>query len=204
MIRSRRLGRLAAGLSVALLVGACVSLLPKAPPTQLYRFAAPSGSGGPAAAGAVGVRLSDVSLPPASGGNDILTMNGAAAAYVKDARWVSSASSLFAAAVTDAFAAHGGPTRLLAQGEPGAAFALRLDVRRFEVRYGQGPTPTVDVEVYAILARASGVPNETAETFRVATPASGDRMGAIVEAYDRAVGTVLGQVIDWVNAETAS
>ena len=99
MIRTRNGARLATVL-LAVLVSGCVTLLPKSQPAQLYRFGVPTPAGAQATqqTGAFGVRLSDVALPAASGGNDILTLRGDEAAYVKDARWVSSATSLFAAA----------------------------------------------------------------------------------------------------------
>ncbi len=194
-------GRLAA-IFLSVLVSGCVTLLPKTQPAQLYRFGLRSAAAtAKPANGAIGVRLSDVTLPAASGGNDILTIHGDEAAYVKDARWVSSATLLFTAAAADAFAAKSGPARLLAEGESGpAAYSLRLDVRRFEVDYGSGPTPIVVIEVYASLARTSGQERESGYLFRVSTPAAEDRMGAIVEAYDQATETVLVQIVDWVNA----
>jgi cholesterol transport system auxiliary component len=206
MIRTRNGPRLATVL-LAVLASGCVTLLPKAQPAQLYRFGVPTPAGAQATqqTGALGVRLSDVALPAASGGNDILTLRGDEAAYVKDARWVSSATSLFAAATADVFAAKPGPTRLLAEGETGqAAYGLRLDVRRFEIEYGAGPSPNVVIEVYASLAHASGPASETGYLFRVTTPADEDRMDAIVKAFDKATDTVLVQIVDWVNAKAAA
>ncbi len=204
MNRRWRAGRVTAVVLLALATAACVSLLPKQAPVQLYRFsvAAPAA---PPASNARAVRLAGVSLPPASGGNNILTVRGDEAAYIKDARWVSSASSLFEAAALDAFAAKSGPTRLLAQGEPGpAAYDLRLEVRTFEVRYGSAGSPGVAVAVYATLARASGDPSETAKLFQATAAASEDRLGPIIEAYDQATAQVLDQIVTWVNQHASA
>ncbi len=203
------------GLAVALLGGlmaGCISLLPKQKPAQLYRFgisAPPAAAGRPAGAAGFAVQVVPMSFERAAAGDGILTVTGDEAAYIAGSRWLTSASSLFEAAVTRAFDARGGPARLVPRGETVRAdYALKLDVRTFEARYdhGQQAAPTVMVELYAgLVPRTGGVVGAppAQRIFQAAVPASENRAGAIAEAFDAAVAKVLGDLTAWVDAKGA-
>jgi len=205
---------LARGLAVAviggLLVG-CISLLPKQKPAQLYRFgvSAPPAAERVASQGRFSVSLVPVSFARAAAGDNILTMTGDQAAYIAGSRWVTSAGSLFDAAVTRAFDADGGAARLIPRGEAVRPdYALKLDVRTFEARYdrGQQAPPTVVVELYAGLIKRSNDPTAAAPAeriFQASVPASENRAGAIAQAFDSAVVKVLGEMVVWVDAKGA-
>ncbi len=190
---------LAAALALPLLLGGCISVFPKAKPVQMYRFgdqvAAPSA---PAQASAPALVLKGpTTFPPASGGDRILTVTGAYSAYIGEARWVAPAGSLFDEALLKAFDAPGAP-RLVARGEPlAAASTLRLDVRAFEARY---PGPVATVQVRATLIRNVDRVLIGEKMFDVKVPASDNRQGAIVAAFDQATGQVLAGVRDWTAA----
>ena len=182
---------------------ACVSLLPKSKPAQLYRFgAAPAAQ--PAAAPAqpsTGLVLQAVTFPRAVGGDQILTITGGQAAYIAEARWVSPASLLFQEALQTSFDTGGRRARLLSRGELGAgAGFIRLDVRNFETRYDRGPE-TAPLVVISLRARISGLDGQILgeQTFGAEARAADNRVGPIASAYDEAVGKVLGEVTTWAD-----
>ena len=202
-LRMTRNVALAGALALPLILGGCISLFPKTPPVQMYRFgdqaAAPAASAPAAATAPVTVLKGPISFPPASGGDRILTVTGAENAYIGEARWVAPASSLFDEAVLKAFDAPGAP-RLVARGETlAAASSLRLDVRAFEARY---PGPTVHVQVRATLVRNADRTLIGERMFDAEVPAGDNRQTAIVAAFDKAVGQVLTNLRDWT-AQTA-
>ncbi|MBS0294798.1 MAG: membrane integrity-associated transporter subunit PqiC [Proteobacteria bacterium] len=185
----------------AVMLSACVSLFPKAEPAQLYRFGpqAEAGADLSTAPGRVNVTLAQIEFTPASAGDRLLTMNGAEAAYISGARWVSPAQDLFEASVRNAFAASP-QVRLV---EPRRAMTsnlvLDLKVDNFEARYDAGPkaAPTAVVTVHARMIR---YPDRTVvgdHMFRATQTAGDNRVGAIVPAYDAAVGAVLKELTPW-------
>jgi cholesterol transport system auxiliary component len=194
---------------MALSLAGCVSLLPKQKPSQLYRFegAPPAAAseaepktetaGGPR----IGVFRAGGQFQREAAGDRILTIAGDKTAYIADARWVAPADVLFEQSLARAFDG-AGKARLVVRGEPArASWALRLDVRNFEARYA-GHRPSVVVRVRASLLRDSsqGVQEKI---FEATVPAGDNRVGAIVAAYDRAVGQVLAELVTWVEASVS-
>jgi cholesterol transport system auxiliary component len=180
-----------------------VSLLPKADPSQLYRF----GAEGPQVQVASGTRFGVLKLPTsfvrASASDRILTVTGGEAAFVKEARWVSPAAVLFDEAVNRTFQTPGGRARLITRGEVAQAdYTLKLDVRSFEARYRGGPKapPEVVVDVRATLTRSGDRALVGEKVFAATIQASNNRMGAIVPAFDQATDQVVGELYAWVNS----
>ncbi|MFN3583048.1 ABC-type transport auxiliary lipoprotein family protein [Phenylobacterium sp.] len=188
----------------ALAVSGCISLLPKSKPAHLYRFGdtAQAQASAPAA-GSVGVVRNAGAFQRESAGDRLLTITGGKAAYVAETRWVAPAAVLWDQALAAAFDADPGPVRLVSRGEPAAAdYVLRVDVRNFETRYEAGPkaAPTVLVRARAVMIRAER--REVSEQiFEARVPASGNRVAAIVRAYDKATADVLGQIVAWTNGQ---
>jgi cholesterol transport system auxiliary component len=205
MTRSPALIRLMAVSGAALALSACVSLLPKAKPANLYRFgAAASADAITAPQGKVGVFRTNSTFQRESAGDRLLTVTGGEVAYLAETRWVAPAAVLWDEAVTAAFDADPGPVRLISRGEPASAeYILRLDVRNFEARYEHGPKapPTVVVRVRGALTSGKdrGVVSE--RIFEAQTTAADNRVGAIVPAYDRAVAQVLKEVVAWTTEQ---
>ena len=197
--------RLAVVGASALSLAACISLLPKTKPSQLYRFGQPAGSEAVTApAGQVGVFRANATFQRESAGDRILTVTNGEVAYVAESRWVAPAAVLWDEAVLAAFDADPGPVRLIARGEPAsAAYILRLDVRNFEARYANGPkaAPTVVVRVRAVITRGTDRDQVTERIFEQQVTASDNRVSAIVPAYDRAVAGVLKDVVDWTSEQ---
>lgn len=190
--------------ALALNLAGCISLLPKTKPAQLYRFGgnhemAPDAS---PAANPIGVFWGGGAFQRESAGDHILTLNGEKAAYIAGVRWVAPADVLFQQAVQHAFEARGGPVRLLPRGAPGSTqYVLRMDVRNFETRYDAGPSaaPTVLVRIQASLVRDRDRQLVSAEVFEATVRARDNRVGAIVQAYDDALGQVLDKAVAWTN-----
>src|SRR5262249_43075361 len=146
----------------------CVSLLPKEPAAQLYRFSAnvpPAAAENPR--GRVDVALSPIGFTPAAAGDRILTANGDEAAYIAQSRWIEPAQSLFEEAVNRAFESGSG-TRLVERRMSSAPLLLDIDVDTFEARYLAGPNaaPTVVVGLRARLSRYPGRTIVGERTFR--------------------------------------
>lgn len=201
----RRRSVLPAALALGLLLSGCISLFPKTQPAQLYSLnqAPPP----PAVAAPAGLTLARgaVAFPSDAGGDQILTVTGQQAAFIAGARWLEPASLMFDEAVMAAFDQPGAP-RLAGRGESvAAATTLRLDVRRFEADYDQGPgaAPTVTVSVRAALIRSGDRTVMAEKLFEVRQPAAENRVGAIVAAYNTAVAQTVAAIRDWSAANAA-
>jgi cholesterol transport system auxiliary component len=197
-------GGLIAVAAASLLAG-CISLFPKAEPAQLYRFGAtaPQVQETPSGEPGYGVLLTVMGFDRAAASDRILTVTGTQAAYIKGARWVTASVDLFDSALQHAFDADQGPARLVDHGAIAQAdYVLKLDVRTFEARYdnGQAAAPTIVVEVHAALDRTRDRIVVGDRSFKASVTASDNRVGAIVQAFDQAVASVLGELVAWVDA----
>jgi cholesterol transport system auxiliary component len=191
-------------ITVSLLPG-CISVFPKSEPAQLYRFGttAPQVPETAAAEPEFNVVLGETGFEHAAAGDRILTINGTQAAYIKDARWVTSSKQLFDSALHNAFDADQGPARLVGSDDIARAdYRLTLDVRKFEVRYlnGQDSAPEIAVEVRATLASTQDQTTAVDRIFKRSITASDNRVSAITQAFDQAVSQVLGDLVAWVDA----
>jgi len=190
-------GRLIAiGICAAALSG-CISLLPKSKPATLYRFGVAEAPPHQASPNAVAIFRTNSKFQEEASDDRILTVSGGKAAYIAQSRWVAPAEVLFDQAVGKAFDAS--PVRLIARGQQGRfAYALRLDVRDFETRYDSGSkdAPTVVVRLHAALTK-SNQSSVGEQDFEARVPASDNRVGEIVRAYDKAVRDVLGKLVSW-------
>jgi len=195
------IGAVAAGLS------AC-SLLSTPKPVQLYRFGAletPATDVTAATPAPVSVALRRIEFPEASKGDRILGVTGTEAAYIKGARWVSPAETLFSDSLESAFAAQPDRVRLLGRREPGLSTrVLNVDVTTFEARYaapGATPEAVITVRARMVVLPERSVTNE--RTFTVRQPAAANRVSSIVEAFDLASRDLNVQIVDWTAGATA-
>jgi cholesterol transport system auxiliary component len=204
MMRSPALRFAVVGAS-ALALSACVSLLPKSKPANLYRFGQPiAAEAMTAPIGQVGVFRTSATFQRESAGDRLLTITDGKVAYIAETRWVAPAAVLWDEAVLAAFDADPGHVRMISRGEPGsAAYVLRLDVRNFEAHYDRGAkaAPTVVVRVRAAISASAGGGAISEKIFEKRVTAGDNRVSAIVPAYDRAVASVLSDVIAWTNEQ---
>jgi ABC-type uncharacterized transport system auxiliary subunit len=194
--------RLAAVAAGALSLSAC-ALLSSPKPVQTYRFGAAQEVGAETAPGTVlrAISLRNVEFPEAVEGDRILGVTGTETAYIKDVRWVSRAQDLYTDSLEGAFA-RSNRVRLVGSGELiKGDRSLDLDVRSFEARYdAPGAAPTV---VVSVRARVLTLPERAVaaeRTFTVEQPASGNRVSAIVEAFDIATRDLNTQLVAWTEA----
>jgi cholesterol transport system auxiliary component len=191
----------AAALTVSLGLSGCITLFPKEAPAQLYRFdvslpAAPAAAGGP-----ISVRIGALDFDAAASGDRLLTVDGDQVAYVGGSRWASPASDLFQESLRHAFNTAGGRARLVGPGPGKAEYRLIITVSRFEARYLSGPAaaPTVVVHLHGTLERQSDLGVVAEKEFDTTAPASDNRVGPIVEAYNQATTQAVGDLVAWVN-----
>lgn len=199
MIRSKTLLAMTAAAS---LLSGC-ALLKSPDPVQTYRFGgAPADSAAAFAAAPVQVLLRRIEFPQATEGDKILGVTGTETAYIKGARWVSDARDLYTASLESAFAAQSSRVRLIGPREmTPAAKALALDVRAFEARYAApGAAPTVVVTVRARMLTMPDRDVSAERVFTVEQPATANRVGAIVDAFDIATRDVNAQIVAWTDA----
>lgn len=204
-MRLTRAAVLAAALALTIGLGGCISLLPKSKPAQLYRFGIDAAQANPAnnQKAAFGVLKPPAGFQRAAATDRILTVTGSEAAYIAEARWLAPAQSLFDEAVTQAFDNDNGPARLVSRGEIRRAdYTLRLDVRSFEARYSRGAkeAPDIVVTVNAVLVRGSDRMMVGDRTFTATVRAGDNRVGAIVEAFNQALGKILPDLAKWVDS----
>jgi cholesterol transport system auxiliary component len=193
---------LAAG-AVALSLGGCISLFPKAKPAQLYRFGATVPPAAAAPRQTVVVK-GIVDFEEAAATDRILTSDGDTVAYIAGARWVSSAPVLFDEALDRTFQNTPSAPLLVRRSRALAdALVLTLDVSTFETRYTGGAEPTVVIELKAALIRPATRETAAEKVFRIERPASENRVSAIVQAYDAAVTQVLSDLAAWTSQYAA-
>lgn len=193
-----RLGAIVAG---ALALTGC-ALLSTPDPVQTYRFGGqPMATAEPAAA-PIAVTLRRVEFPQATEGDRILGVTGVETAYIAGARWISDARDLYTESLEGAFAAQSSRVRLTGFREAApATHSLALTVRAFEARYpAPGAAPTVVVSVRARLLSAPRREVAAERAFTVEQPATANRVGAIVQAFDIAVRDLNTQVVAWTDA----
>ncbi|QDH74922.1 hypothetical protein FKQ52_04985 [Brevundimonas sp. M20] len=134
-------------------------------------------------------------------GDRILGVTGTEAAYIKGARWVSSADVLFSDALESAFAAQAERVRLVGPRElTRSGQALDIDVRTFEARYaspGAAPVATIITRVRLLNAEDRSVTAE--QVFLVEKPAAENRVGAIISAFDEASRDLNTQIVEWTD-----
>jgi cholesterol transport system auxiliary component len=192
--------------SLTLSVGGC-ALLSTPDPVQTYRFGASSQAETftPVTAQPVAVVLRRLTLPEATRGDRLLGVTGTETAYIKGARWISSAETLFDDSLRAAFTGQTGKVRLLGGRDVSTAdLVMGLEVTAFEVRY---PTPGTAVVTIEARGRLTRLPERSAvedRTFKVEVPAAENRVSAIVQAFDAAVLDFNGQVVDWVDSRPAA
>lgn len=197
------LTRAAALALCALAVSGC-SLLSSPDPVQTYRFGGGSGpvveAGPNSSLRQVALRM--VEMPEAAEGDRILGVTGTETAWIKGARWVSRAQDLYMDSLENAFAAQSTRVRLIGPREqtPGQR-TLNIDIRAFEARYSApGSAPTV---VITARARMLALPDRAVaaeRTFTVEQPATANRVGAIVEAFDVATRDLNTEIVAWTDA----
>src|SRR5690606_13628486 len=181
------------------------ALLSSPDPVQLYRFGGASafaGTGATSACPDVHVSMRRVVFPEAARGDRLLAVTGAEAAYIKGARWVSPAETLFEEALRNAFL-DGGTCTVLSSGPlTRDGLLLSVDVRRFEAAYAApGAVPDVNIVVLLRLVRPGDRSIVAEDRISVSEGAGENRQSAIVAAFDRATAEASRQIVLWTDQQ---
>lgn len=181
------------------------ALLATPDPVQLYRFGGASafaGTGATSACPDVNVGMRRVEFPEAARGDRLLAVTGAEAAYIKGARWVSPAETLFEESLRNAFV-DGAACTVLSSGPLSRdGLLLSVDVRRFEASYAApGAVPDVDVTVLLRLVRPGDRSVVAEERIVVTENAGENRQSAIVAAFDRAMAETSRRIVIWTDQQ---
>lgn len=207
ILSSRRAAALAAAVAAVALSG-CISLLPKADPVQLYRFGrTPTELTDTPPANRTPLALNAVEFPQASRGDRFLTVTGTQVAYVAASRWAAPAETLFSEALERAFEERARAVRLTGRRElEPTRLMLDVDVRSFEARYegGADAPPVVVVGFRARVLRMSDRTPVGERLIEARRPASENRVGPIVAAYDAATDDALGQLVAWADTQAGA
>ena len=185
----------------------CISVFPKAPPPQMYRFGAATTAAVATAPATARIARTPTAFTRPAAGDRMLTVNGQEIAYIAEARWVAPAALMFDDAVEHAFDSRESGPRLVTRGDLQTAdMALRLDVDTFETRYlsGTDAAPTVVLSMTATLVRVRDRAVMGEKVFTAEKRAYANRVGAIAEAYDEAVKEGLDGMTDWVAGTVAA
>lgn len=214
MIRSRVMRRalpkalsaaaLPAALAAAVALSGC-AVLATPDPVQLYRFGgaaafAATPDAGRAGCEPVSLSLRRVDFPDASGGDRLLAVTGAETAYIKGARWVSPASTLFEESLRNAFVDGAACARLGTGPFTRGGMVLGVDVRRFEAVYpAEGAAPQVNLVVMLRLVSPGDREVVAEERIAVVEDAGTNRVSAIVDAFDRASAEANRRIVVWAD-----
>ena len=205
--------------ALALLAGGCTgSLLQSdaaAPDTfrlGIVAAAPPATAGTPAATGLAIV----VARPRAAAALDTdriaVVFAGSRFDYYADARWAESAPQMLQQNLVAALAASGqfGGGVMTAPARVPAELLLDVELRRFEAvttgadAAAAGAAPIVHVQVQVSLVDSRRAARVTSFVSEAAVPAAGNRLGAVVAAFDRATAQVVNDVSVRVQASIAA
>lgn len=191
-------------MAASLVLSGC-ALLATPEPVQLYRFGGASafaGTGATSACPGVNVSMRRVDFSEASRGDRLLAVTGAEAAYIKGARWVSPAETLFEEALRNAFLDGAACTVLSAGPMARDGLTLSVDVRRFEVAYAApGAVPDANIVALLRLVRPGDRSIVAEERIVVTENAGENRQSAIVAAFDRATAEASRQIVAWTDQQ---
>ncbi len=200
MSRPGSFSRFTLGVVLCMALAGCISVFPKTPPAQLYRFGALEAADRPAPAAGQTIALGAIAFDSPASTDRILAMTGQDAAFISGARWVAPAPVVFEAALVRGFQATTGAPRLVQRGsiakEP---LTLDLDVQAFEARYDQGEkaAPLVVIQVHAVMLRNSDRTVAGERTFVISRRADDNRISLIVQAFDGASKDLIGKLATW-------
>lgn len=186
--------RVAVAVSIAglLALPGCISVLPEAEPTTIYRLQSGLADAAPAELreNAAVVIVERPIAPRALAGDRLaLRMADGRLAYMDGANWISPAPVMLHDLLFDALQA-GEPSLVPARADDGAAgdYRLRVEMRRFEAAYagGDNAAPQAEVVLTARLIDTDARRILAAHTVRESRMAATNRQGDIVAAFSEA------------------
>ncbi len=191
---------MAAALPVVGLVGGCEGVLPgQGPPPRLFRLTPKStfGDALPTVAWQLVVEM-PVAAASLNTTRVALQRQATEIEYYARANWVDRSPTMVQTLIIESFENSG---KIVAVGRESIGlrsdFVLKTELREFQAEYFDGPVPAARVQINAKLVK---MPQRaiigSVRIDRVA-PAESDRLEAIVEAFDEALGKVLKNLVTW-------
>lgn len=120
----------------------------------------------------------------------------------KGAVWAEPAPDLVQDAVLRAFEDSGRIAGVARRGSGiSGDYELLLDLRRFDSDYAGGRVPNAEVEIAAKLVSTRANAVVASRIFRHSVPAAGTGVGAVAQAFDTGLSTVLGEIVGWTLVE---
>lgn len=193
--------------AAALLPGACVSVLPEAPPASArYQVtdAAFAGEGRAPAAWTLGVEEPDATLA-FNTAKIALSREPARVEYYAGGEWVDRAPRLFGAALVRSFentgAIRGVGSRVTL---PISTFALQTDIRKLTITH-RGGEKAAEAEIFARLTNGRSVVHAS-KLFKASEPLRADNAAGAATALNAGLERIQRELVEWtiVEADRAS
>ena len=188
--------------AATLLLSACVSVLPDAPPASArYQVTdvAFDGADHAPVSWSLGVEEPEATLAYNSA-KIALSREPARIEYYAGGEWVDRAPRLFGAALVRSFenagAVKGVGNRVTL---PISTYVLQTDIRTLAVSHRDG-NPTADAVVFARLTNGRSAVYAS-KLFSASQPLSADNAGAAAAALNAGLGTIQRELVDWTIAE---
>jgi cholesterol transport system auxiliary component len=175
---------------------ACSGLRSSAPATQVYRLQPLM----PAAMAGTATDSLAVVLPVVAPGLDsdrisLIQPDGRLDSYAAS-RWPDALALVLQPLIVDALRAGGRYRIVQTDAMPfNAEYLLLVEVRQFAIEYDTANRPAATVSLVCTLGRRADRTPVRSFSISNSVPASADRMGAVVEAYNQALGTALQQLV---------
>jgi cholesterol transport system auxiliary component len=190
------------------------STAPGVPPAVVASPAGAAPAGAPAAAarlGGVTLQVTRVLAQPGYAGDRILLVRpDRSLDFFAASRWPEPLPAVVATLAAETLRGTGALRAVHDDAAPFSAdYSLRIAIRRFDAEYANGTAaPRVRVAVECTVGRASNRAVLAAFDAETTVDAGGNRMGAVVEAFEQAAQTVMNAVaartLDVVAADTAA
>ena len=192
--------RVSLGLLMAGLAG-CSGFKSNVVETQVYLLqpsvaAAEATGAASAPSGSLSVQM-PVAAPGLESDRIVLTREGGRIDYYAAASWADRLPQVLQRVTIDALRARGDFVAV----QPDATtfntdFTMQMEVRRFAAEYTAAGAPTVHVVLDCTLGRRSDRGILTSFTAEASVPAGDNRLGAVIDAFDRATGMALQQIVE--------
>jgi cholesterol transport system auxiliary component len=192
--------RVSLGLLMAGLAG-CSGFKSNVAETQVYllqpAIAAAEATGGASApSGTLSVQM-PVAAPGLESDRIVLTREGGRIDYYAAASWADRLPQVLQRVTIDALRARGAFVAVQPDATPfNTDFTMQIEVRRFAAEYTAAGAPTVHVVLDCTLGRRSDRGILATFTAEASVPAGDNRLGAVIEAFDRATGMALQQIVE--------
>lgn len=188
---ARRVSAIAA---VALMLGACTSMLKDAP-VATYDLSAPDSFSGRAAARKGVLAIEEPTAIQTVDSNRMVAREGGAVSYVPAAQWTDRLPSLVQTRMVQAFENAGRIGSVgRSQDRLAADYQLITDIRAFEIDVGSGNQARVEIAA-KIVDRTGRV--RSGRVFEASAPAGAVNGPSASAALDRALSQVLVDMVGW-------